>query len=389
MQHYQQLKHQILTAPLYTPTASSAGPAFAAGVQPWAHPVDGRVLLDEIAAVFNRHMDLSEGMTEALALWVMHTHAHDAAQHSPILFISSPTKRCGKTNLLSVLDLLVPKPLSAANVTPASVFRAIDKWKPTMLIDEADTFISDKSELRGVLNSGHRRSQAHVTRCVGDDHTPKVYSTWCPKAFAGIGRLPSTLEDRSIIIELRRKLKSVRVERVPIRQEAYDELRRKAARWALDHTRRLEQADPHVPDALSDRARDNWIPLLAIADLIGGDWPEQARKSAVRLSARDDDEGEAEMLLQDLQIIFSREDAEALWTEAIIVALTEMEGRPWADLTRGRPITAHTLARLLKPFHVFPRKMRIDGSIQKRSAYERKRLEPVWRRYVDYEGVRK
>lgn len=389
MQHYQQLKHQILTAPLYAPTASNAGPAFASNVQPWPQPVGGRVLLDKIAAVFNRHMDLSQGMTEALALWVMHAHAHDAAQHSPILFISSPTKRCGKTNLLSVLDLLVPKPLSAANVTPASVFRAIDRWKPTMLIDEADTFISDKTELRGVLNSGHRRSQAQVTRCVGDDHTPRVYSTWCPKAFAGIGRLPSTLEDRSIIVELRRKLKSVRVERVPIRPDAYDELRRKAARWGLDHMRRLEQADPDVPDALSDRACDNWTPLLAIADLIGGDWPVRARESAVRLSARDDDEGEAEMLLQDLRAIFSREDADVMWTEAIIDGLVEMEGRPWVDLTRGRPITAHTLARLLKPFRVFPRKMRIDGGRQKRSAYERKRLEPVWRRYIDGEGVRK
>lgn len=385
----EELKRQLIEAPLYEPRADDDEDTFLPAVKPWHGSVDGAALLDELVDVFNRHMDLPKSAAETLALWVMHSHAHDSAQHSPILFISSPTKRCGKTNLLSVLHLLVPKPLSAANVTPATVFRSINLWKPTMLIDEADTFISEKSELRGVLNSGHRRSQAYILRCVGDDNTPKPFSTWSPKAFAGIGRLPSTLEDRSIIIELRRKLKTVRVERVPVRDDAYDELRRKAARWAEDHMARLEQADPKVPSALSDRACDNWTPLLAIAEIAGGEWPDRAASSARQLSSRDDDEGEAEMLLQDLRAIFSGEDAEAMWTEAIIEALIEIEGRPWVDLTRGRPINAHTLARFLKPFHVFPRKMRIDGSRQKRSGYERKRLEPVWQRYIDGEGVRK
>lgn len=386
---YDELKRQLTEVPFYQPSAGGDEHTFLAPVKPWPQPVDGAILLDELALVFNRHMDLPKGAADALALWVMHSHAHDAAQHSPILFVSSPTKRCGKTNLLSVLQLLVPKPLSAANVTPATIFRSIDLWKPTLLIDEADTFISEKSELRGVLNFGHRRSQAHVLRCVGENNIPKPFSTWCPKTFAAIGRLDPTLEDRSIIIELRRKLKTVRVERVPVRDDAYDELRRKATRWAEDHMARLEQADPKVPEALSNRARDNWTPLLAIAEIAGGDWPERAANSARQLSSRDDDEGEPEMLLYDLRTIFSQENAEAMWTETIIEALIEIEGRPWADLTRGRPINAHTLARFLKPFHVFPRKMRIDGSRQKRSGYERKRLEPVWRRYIDGEGVRK
>ncbi|AUX78119.1 DUF3631 domain-containing protein [Sinorhizobium fredii] len=383
MPQYQELKRQLTDAPLYEPTADDDEDTFLAAVKPWNGPVDGRVLLDEIVAVFNRHMDLPKGATEALALWVMHSHAHDAAQHSPILFISSPTKRCGKTNLLSVLQLLVPKPLSAANVTPATVFRSIDLWKPTLLIDEADTFISEKSELRGVLNSGHRRSQAHVLRCVGDNNIPTPFSTWCPKAFAAIGRLDPTLEDRSIIIELRRKLKTVSVVRVPVRDDAYEELRRKAARWAEDHMTLLEEADPKVPDALSDRARDNWTPLLAIAEIAGGDWPDRAAISARQLSSRDDDEGEAEMLLQDLRAIFARKKADSLWTDTIVEALVEIEDRPWAEFRRGQPITAHALSRLLKPFNVFPRKIRLDGAQVKRSGYERERLEPVWRRYID------
>ena len=124
---------------------------------------------------------LSDASTLACALWTLHAHAHDAANHSPILDIGSPTKRCGKTQLLATLALLVPKPLTAANVTPAIVFRAIDLWLPTMLIDEVDTFLADKSDLRGVLNSGHTKSSAFILRCVGDQHAPKRFSTWCPK----------------------------------------------------------------------------------------------------------------------------------------------------------------------------------------------------------------
>ncbi|MBX9453602.1 MAG: DUF3631 domain-containing protein [Mesorhizobium sp.] len=383
MQQYQELKRQLIDAPLYEPPADGNEDAILAAVKPWHASVDGAMLLNELATVFNRHMDLPKGAADALALWVVHSHAHDAAQHSPILFISSPTKRCGKTNLLSVLQLLVPKPLPASNVTPATVFRSIGRWKPTLLIDEADTFISDSSSLRGVLNSGHRRSQAYVLRCVGEDLIPTQFPTWCPKAFAAIGRLPSTLEDRSIVIELRRKLKTIRIERVPARDDAYDELRRKLARWATDNAAQLEQVDPEAPDELSDRARDNWAPLLAIAEAAGGDWSNRASAAARQLSARDDDEGEAEMLLQDLRAIFTREDAEALQTETIIEALVELESRPWADFRRGQSITAHALARLLRPFGVFPRKIRIDGGVGKKSGYERKRLEPVWRRYID------
>jgi hypothetical protein len=150
-------------------------------VEPWPHPVVGADLLKSLCDVLDRHVVLPKNVSTAIALWVLHAHAYDAARHSPILDISSPTKRCGKTNLLCTLTQLVPKPLSAANVTPAVVFRAIDRWHPTMLIDEMDTFVAEKGELRGVINSGHTRSQAYVIRCVGDDSMPKQFSTWCPK----------------------------------------------------------------------------------------------------------------------------------------------------------------------------------------------------------------
>jgi Protein of unknown function (DUF3631) len=333
---------------------------FLQAVKPWDTPVDGHDLLNELYNTYHRHIIISSRLGyAALALWTLHAHAIDAARHSPILFISSPTKRCGKTNLLATISMLVPIPLSAANITPAVVFRAIDRWRPTMLIDESDTFISDKSELRGILNSGHTRSQAYVLRVVGDDHVPKQFSTWAPKAFAGIGRIHPTLEDRSIIIGLKRKLPTEDVERLPKRGDAYFNLHRQCARWALDNSPKLEDASPEIPEQLNDRAADNWEPLLAIADICGGDWPKLARDAALGLSTFDDDQEYGIMLLEDLKNLFERggDDLTSKW---IVAELGDIESRPWPEFGKGKAITTRGLAKLLAPFKIKPVQLWID-----------------------------
>ncbi|MGA7453961.1 MAG: DUF3631 domain-containing protein [Rhodoplanes sp.] len=355
---------------------------FMTPVKPWPSPVNGAAVLEELCQAIERHLVLSASATEAAALWIVHAHVHDAARHSPILFINSPTKQCGKTNFLSLLSLTAPKPLSAANVTPATVFRAIDRWHPTMLIDEMDTFLSDKSDLRGVLNSGHTKSQAFVLRCVGDDLVPTQFSTWSAKAFAAIGRLHPTLEDRSIKIELKRKLRTEKVARIPNRDDAYADLRSKLARWAADHIERLKDAHPKIPEDLSDRARDNWEPLLAIADAVGSDWPALARDAARRLSRVDDDETYAIVLLKDLQTLFDTL-GDPLSSSDIAAQLRDMEDRPWPEFKNGKPISTQNIARLLKPFKIVPRKFRIDG--RQTNGYERKRFEQVFARYISKE----
>jgi len=145
--------------------------------EPWGEPVDGAELLDELADAVRRYLVIPTGGAETVALWVVHAHLHDAAAISPILAITSPSPECGKTTLLDLLGALVPRPLPASNITAAALFRAVEKWRPTMLVDEADTFIRNSDELRGVLNSGHRRSAAYVVRTVGDDHEPRQFRT--------------------------------------------------------------------------------------------------------------------------------------------------------------------------------------------------------------------
>ena len=353
---------------------------FLQAVEPWPEPVDGAALLDSICKVYKAHIVMRKMCDITTGLWTLHVHAHDAAQHSPILFITSPTKRCGKTNLLATAARLVPLPLSAANITPATTFRSIDYWHPTMLIDEMDTFLSDKSDLRGILNSGHTRSGAFVLRCVGDDLVPKQFSTWCPKVFASIGRMHPTLEDRSITIGLKRKMPTEKIERIPKDPKAYEDLRRKCVRWAGHHMEELRNATPKVPEGLNDRARDNWEPLLAIAEACGGEWPEKAREAALRLSGLDEDETFSIQLLQDFEMLFAEAKGKNLSSAWVASELGGMEDRPWPAFERGQPITTHGIAKLLKDYKIAPRQVLVRG--QQKQGYRKEQFKWVFKRYL-------
>ena len=146
---------------------------------------------------------MSEAAADACTLWCVHTYLIDAAWISPRLALTSPEKGCGKTTLLDVLARLVWRPLPAANATSSALFRVVEMQRPTLLIDEADTFLGENEELRGILNSGHRRGGS-VLRTVSDEHEPRQFSTYSACAIAMIGKLPATLADRSIPIDLKR-----------------------------------------------------------------------------------------------------------------------------------------------------------------------------------------
>jgi hypothetical protein len=351
--------------------------------EPWPGGVDGAELLDEIRDTFKRFIALPAQAAVALALWVLHTHAIKTAYLSPLLAITSPQKRCGKTTLLEVLACLVRRPLSASNVTAAALFRVIEAREPTLLVDEADTFLAKHEELRGILDSGHTRSSAQVVRTVGDNHEPRIFRTFGAKAIAAIGALSGTLEDRAVVIHMHRRAAGERVER--IRRDRIEgqllPLRRQAARWVVDHVEGLRTADPATPSTLHDRAADNWRPLLAIAEAAGGHWPALARAAAVALSASGGDDSEAGvMMLADLRSLFDARGAERLASASIVDHLSTLEGRPWPDWRRDKPINQNGLARLLKPFGVRPKTVRIGTETPK--GYERPDFEEAWKRYL-------
>ncbi|HXX69172.1 MAG TPA: DUF3631 domain-containing protein, partial [Polyangiaceae bacterium] len=351
---------------------------------PWPERVSTADLLAELVKTFALYVVLPPGAATALALWILHTHAFDAAQITPRLAAVSPEKRCGKSTLLKLLDALVRRPLSTANASPSAVFRVIEAQAPTLLIDEADTFLGQNDELRGVLNAGHDRS-GMVIRVVGDDLEVRAFRVWAPVAIAGIGKLPDTLMDRSIVIPMNRKKSSERVSRFRrAERDAIRPLRRKCERWALDETGALRDSRPIAPDDLNDRAADNWEALFAIADVAGEPWSDKARRAALVLSGERDDEDGAtlgETLLGDVRSTFDARTADRLSTKTLIADLARLEGRPWAEVSKGQPLTSNHLGKLLRRFGIKSKTIRLDeGTTAK--GYHRQDFVDAWARYL-------
>jgi putative DNA primase/helicase len=354
--------------------------------KPWDEPVDGEALLDEIREMFRRFLVLPKHAATALALWAAFTHGFELFDECPRLAVTSPTKRCGKTRLFRLLEPLVVRPLRADSVTSAVVYRVVEASRPTLLIDEADSFMVGNEGLRNVLNSGHIRG-GNVLRNVrvGSDWEARSFSTWCPVAIALIGKLPDTLADRSIEIRIRRKRHDEQKAR-PSRSEfdALEVTARKLRRWVSDNERALGQVDPVIPESLHDRAADNWRPLLGLTDLAGGPWPERARHAAIAHSDNTEAAGDAastgEALIADIQWAFSDKKTDRLSSEQLCQALATIEGHPWDEWKGGKPITKGQLAALLRSFGIVSTTIRIGAKTPK--GYYVGQFEDAFSRYL-------
>jgi hypothetical protein len=270
------------------------------------------VLLDDLVEYLNRFIVTSEAQADAIALWVFHTHAFQAAEATPYLQITSAEKRSGKSRLLDVLFEVVAKPWKVIAPTEATLFRYIDAEQPTLFVDEYDTIFNSKDYegLRAILNSGFQPGTP-VPRVNGDGHHRQVemFNVYCAKAMAGIGELPDTVADRSIRIELKRRKANERVERARRRalKESADPLRSRLQAGAAAAVQRLAEARPEIPDELDDRAADIWEPLIAIAELAGDNWALRAQRAAVVLATGDvrEEESRGVVLLRDIRRAFS------------------------------------------------------------------------------------
>ena len=326
-------------------------------VEPWPTPVDMAQLLDDIYLIIGRFIICDAIALRAVTLWVFFTWLIDHVQVAPLLVITAPEKRCGKSLLLSLVKRLTCRPLAASNISMAAVYRVIEAWAPTLVIDEADTFLGKNEELRGILNSGHTRESAYVVRLEGDDHEPRQFSTWGAKAISGIGHLAETLMDRAIVVELRRKKSGEAVKKLRHADPGdFDRLTRMLARCAEDFGETIGKMQPILPVELNDRAQDNWEPLLAIADHAGGHWPKTAREAALQLSGSSHEAlSVSAELLTDIRDIFEKRGSDRIPTADLLSALSAEDERPWATYNKGHPLSARNLAKLLGEYGISPR----------------------------------
>ena len=354
---------------------------------------EGEQLLDSLVSFMRRYVVMSEPQGIAVALWIVHTHTLDAAEQSPLLAITSAEKQSGKTRLLDVLELLVAKPWRVITPSEAVVFRKIDADTPTLLLDEVDAIFGSKANsnvegLRALLNAGNRPGTM-VPRCVGPSQELKSFEVFCPKALAGIRDLPDTVADRAIPIRLKRRAPGEPVQRFRRRDadDAGHPLYESVRSWSEYHVAVLTEMRPVLPDELSDRAQDAWEPLLAIADEIGGDWPDRARKSAIGLSGikAQDDESAGVRLLADVQEIFATKGTIRISSATLAAELHELEESPWSEWY-GKPITQHGVAKLLKHFEIRPRTVRFDDETTAKG-YRLDQFEDAFSRYLPEKNV--
>jgi hypothetical protein len=353
-------------------------------------------LLEDVGKVLARFVVLpSREAKDALALFTLHTWTIEAAHATPYIAIVSPEKQSGKTKLLEVLELLVRQPWRTASCTEAAMFRKIEQSTPTLLLDEIDALFNSNTErtepLRAVLNAGNLRGSC-ATRVVGQGTKMEArdFSTFCPKVLAGIntGKLPETIKDRAVILDMKRRVEGEHVDRLRHRfaVEETRPLRAELEAWAPSVTDHLGDAIPELPDALSDRAGDAWEPLLAIADHAAGDWPARARTAAIGLSSGGDDGelGRGAQLLAAMRRAMSGHTE--IFTESLLEIVNGDEDLPFGGWNEGKGLDPRGLARLLKPYGLKKTGTVRQGADTKKG-YKSADLAEVWARYLPPSGA--
>jgi hypothetical protein len=353
-------------------------------VELWPEPVNGRMLILSLVGRIRSHVVMSPESALVCALWIIMAWAHkEVAVHSPILMVTSAEAECGKSTLLGVLGFLVPRALASVGISPAVLYRSIEIWSPTLSVDEADAIFIQDEELRAVYNSGWTRGQG-VLRCEGDEHEPRLFSTFCPKILGLKGKkLPDTTLSRAIIVELKRRLAAEAVgDFQHIDDKGFADLRRQLLCWVTDNVGALRRATPTMPDGFENRRAANWRLMLAIADAIGGEWPDKARKAAEKLAGVTASNSIGVKLLADIRTIFDVSGADCLSSATLVAKLTADAESGWSEWRGGKPLTQRQLAGLLRPFGIVSGTIHPAGEPDAKG-YQRPHFEDAFGRYLD------
>lgn len=366
---------------------AESAPSLVIDTEAYSEPVNGAALVDEIYNIIRQHIACTDAVAIAVALWIVFTWVLEASHIAPIAWINAPEKRCGKSQLLTLISLMSKRSLPSSNITAAALFRCIEKYKPTLIIDEVDTFVNDNEDLRGVLNAGHSRDNPYIIRCAGDDNEPKEFFVYGAKALSGIGKIPSTLMDRSISLTLRRKLSNEHRDRVrDLSRDTTDTIKAKLARWSDDNLLAVKEAAPTLPQAINDRMQDNWEILLKIAVVLGGDWLQRANSACIEISGIEHDEPSLnEQLLMDIKAVFELKKVTRIFSDALIIALCSDPEMNWSTYNRGKPVTQKQISNRLGEYGISPKQMRI-GNENKRG-YDIAYFQDTFKRYLSVPSV--
>lgn len=356
----------------------------------WPGRVNANLMTQYAVMLVRRYLIIDVYAAITIVLWALATYFTNEIRVAPLLAFLSPTRRCGKTTALGLLKSLVCRPYAASNVSAPTLYR-LPPLKPTVLIDEIDTFLRSR-ELVGIINGGHTRDAASIARV--EKGKTVSFDTFFMKALFGIGLLPETLADRSIVVPLERKAENEKVEKhIVCENDPFAPVRACFAGLAHRYADAVRHASRNSIKLGNDRAGDNWEPLLAVASLFGDNWVGYARHAAKLISEHTGNQSNAglEELIADIKRAFDSCGAAKLSTEHLIELLCDDQEKPWATFSRGRPITPHDLAKMLKPLRIESVNLREDRVPGQRDAsptrkgYHRANFARAFRQYVPRE----
>jgi len=349
--------------------------------------IDPDLLLTEIADTIKRYIVLDSDQANAAALWVALTWFIDVVEVAPLAIINAPEKACAKTLLLSLMGFMSYRSLYAANASSSAIFRSVELWKPTILIDEADTFFKDNFELHGLVNAGYLKDGIVLRSEVsGDTFEPKMFSVYSAKALAGISlekHLPDATMSRGIIFNLRRKLPHENVRRLRHAERGiFGAIAAKLARFSLDYSHRVRLSRPALPEELSDRDQDNWEGLLAIASCAGEQWLAKATRAALNLSGSNKAVSVGNELLADIQDVFESKKLTRISTADLIAALCADDELSWNTYNRGKQLSPRQLASRLKDYDITSKQMRLTKYENPQRGFEVEQFSDAFARYL-------
>jgi hypothetical protein len=339
--------------------------------------------LDLISSIFKEHVKFQdEADADALALWVAMTYVMEHLEIAPMVYVTSPEPMCGKSTVMKLLKVFSFRAEMVSKITPAAIYRLIERDQPTLVFDEADRFLRGNDELNGIINAGHARFEANViiSKKLADGNYEAVkFPVWCAKAIAGIGKQDDTLTSRSIVISLRRKLVSETVK--PIRFTLYQEyefIRESLAAWAANFEPINEQEMEPFLKANSDRGTDNWLPLGIIAKRINPEWVQRVQAALDTIEERQSDglQSPGVQLLSDVQNVVS-ECSRPEWSSTDLYnSVVFNEETDWSVFNHGRPITKKRFTQMLGNFGIKPTKR------SKSNVFYVADLEDAFQRYL-------
>lgn len=355
---------------------------------PCLKPIPAEELFSDLVELLKRYIIMSDHDAIAMALWIIHTYCYRQFSHSPLLLINAPERACGKSVALGVVAKLVPRPLECANITVAALFRVVQNRNPTVLIDEADTFLDGKPDLAGILNKGYEQGGMVLrVETVGDRLVEVGYRVFGPKALAGITLercLPDATLSRGIQISMRRKVKGEEVERLRnINLAELSRLRSQIHRFVSDSEAQIQEGTSDLPEELSDREQDNWEPLFTIASCIGSQCLELAREAALSVKAATlEPQSASNNLLSDIYELLSGYQERYIPTSTLVEMLTKDPDMGWGTYNKGFPLTPRQLARNLQPYRIRPKTVRMSTA-QTPKGYEVYEFQDAFVRYLN------